>query len=235
MYGLRKLSVVACLAVVAASVQTYDWNQPVTISSKGQTLKQFFADLKASHGVPIDVSPICADEIISLRVKDRPMSEVIAKIADATGLGFLGSGDGYLVVRSEGNTPALTERHKSVIGSKIKTSLDADSYVKNAGEKIDSVAVLQTFLADPRARQSSATFADQALPILLRDEDPTTWASVPLNERWVYSLSPNSRQKFMTNSMKRVANQLVSDYRRTLFELQKIPANSRQNSSALSE
>ena len=227
MYGLRKLSVVACLAVVAATVQAYDWNQPVTISSKGQTLKQFFADLRESQGVPIDVSPICANEIISIRVKNRPMSEVIAKIADATGLGFLGSGEGYLVVRSDGNTPALAQRHKDVSARKIKSSLDANSYVQNAGEKIDSIAVLQAFLADPRARRNSPVFADQALPILLDEEEPSTWASVPLNERWVFALSPNARQKFMPNRMKRIALDLVNDYRKTLFELQKLPENLR--------
>lgn len=199
-------------------------DQKVTFEAKAARASQLLADL--SKQVKVDLVPAgkMVDEVLSVRVSDVKLSDLMAKIADVAGGEWKPSGAGYQFVYDDAKLKARDRAHADKIAQGILKSLQKrigkqDLNKVWSSQQVDKVLRDFQNISQEMSRARDETQLDPTLyqryaevmdmnptsRLALRLAgliDPATLATLPENSRIVFSTAPTRMQRPLPGSAK---------------------------------
>ncbi|MFZ4506344.1 MAG: hypothetical protein ACOYON_01440 [Fimbriimonas sp.] len=113
----------AISAVLAPMAVGQDVNQKVTYTTTGGRASVVLPALGKLAGVRLEANGLPAEEVLTLRLKDVPLSEAMTRIATVTGSSWRTSGDGYTLVRESSLATSQAQDEAALRQKRIKAAI----------------------------------------------------------------------------------------------------------------
>ncbi len=161
--------------------------QPVQFTSSGASVAAIIEDLSAQTGVALSSTDDAEKTIMILHTADRPLKEVMDRIAQASYSRWQADGDAQKLVPDE---PLRRRQEAALIAKKVR---QRDLIVSDIKETIE-------LLKESEDEESKASIAGlEAWVSIYQAVDTHMLASMKANERIVFSSRPTRRQKPLPN------------------------------------
>jgi hypothetical protein len=210
-----KTTLIASSVLLAACAIAQDTAQNVTFSTKAAPAKAVLEQLSKLTGVTLLTSPQVANEPLIVRVKDQPLSVLMAKIAEAASAEWQKESNGYRLIRTQARANREMREELAASAAQIKAELDklakqlsdygtfdakkakdeaeaAAKLRKQIEEQIGSGGPVRTQFNQGRPTENPASLA---LKRLLTTLDPAVIAALAPESRTVFALTPTFVQR----------------------------------------
>jgi hypothetical protein len=214
--GAVGLSLCAVLPVGSAP----DPERPVSFSAPAMRAERLMAALSDATGVPLVCAPEMRDEVLLLRVRGAPLSEVRERLAEAAGARWEPEGQGYRLTRPPELEAVQRRLEVTRRTAEVRASLAAATAPLS---KPWTPAALK--LALPARRESETTGrvdrswerldpAVRAFMRCLRDVSPDAVAALGAGDRLLFSNLPVGRERPLGAGAREALAQLVPEQKR---------------------
>ncbi len=190
------------------------WQEPrVTFECPAGRVENVFPELSKAAGVPLRFSAQTKDEVLILCVKDVPLDELRAKIAEAASAEWQAEEGGFRLIRSAGLLRKLEDGHRRQVTEILRASQEVLRKQLEGQPEYSEVAAqgaadrLLTYFREKkqsgnydydyrRMEAMQPSFPGWRLAARIAASlDPEVLASIPLRHNLVFSSSPNVMQR----------------------------------------
>ncbi len=220
---MRRLSCLLVLAGISVLANGQDTSVKITYTAPATRLQTELDEIGKQAKMPLYASPDMARETLVIKVKDLPLSDLMAKIAEATSGSWIPEGTGYRIVidsvkrRQEANESRLASIRKVTESMKKltepldkKPTLTAANTGDSQAHGTVSVGTSGTNMLMGGGGDSPA---DRALLRILKLMGPGQLASVQSGDRVVLATNPNGSQISMPSGSTDAITRLVEEQR----------------------
>lgn len=218
MNSFRSGALVCAFILFATICVAQDLSQKVTFSSNAATAKVLLEKLTKQTGVTFVASVPTANDVLIVDVKDVTLTDLMAKIAEASGAEWQKDSEGYRLVRPQALINQQDREYLSARAAAFKAEIDKMSRVlagkgaftgyepkkaadqtqsglnnpqiKGGGLDGDTVRITMPFGADNAP-------ITRALARILAAMNPVDLASIPAGSRVVFALTPTQTQRLL--------------------------------------
>ncbi len=233
----RKIFLVLVLASIPLSGLPQDLAKHASFRCVASPIAKVLPDLSKACGTTFKWAPQTAADVVVLSIKDKPVSEIMKRIAQATGAEWAKEEDGYRLTRSESLNRKQQQDETSERATNIKEALaklsakiaeiprmDADAARKaieegkaGGGDFVTSTGTMRRTIRSSgngtiqMMGGSPSEPSARAIIKLLSKISPTELAQITPSTRLVYSTQANRMQRQLPGNSAAVMNDYVAE------------------------
>lgn len=209
------------LGALFAGANAQNLEQNITMTVNASTMSNALQQIAEEVGFPIQPNADIANEVISFRFTDKPLTEALNKIADVSGGEWVPTGGGFRLARrsqfmqqlQRQEAEARAEIIRAAVNQRIQAVRDAGSFDPNQSG-FDLGAMQQGQAPNPTQIQQMMRMRftnpqSRAVIALLNMIPINQLSSIGVGERVVFSDNPTQMQRRIPGNASSVAQQAI--------------------------